>query len=117
MTASYPVGDACADVVAYSATLRARTASWETAHQAVSRAHKPSNAAGAGCAVGPSWSRHRPMASCTSVSSGLPPIDHDARAVSRVNYLDSICVKHPQIRYGPGPLRRYGMFRIPTVCT
>ena len=56
MTASYPVGDACADVVAYGAMLRARTAWWETAHEAVSRAHKPSNAAGADCAVGPSRS-------------------------------------------------------------
>jgi hypothetical protein len=44
MTASYPVGDACADVVAHGATLRARTASWE----------KPGNVAGADSAVGSS---------------------------------------------------------------
>ena len=46
MTASYPVGDACRDVVASGATLRARTASWENAHEAVSRAPKPGNVAG-----------------------------------------------------------------------
>jgi putative N-acetylmannosamine-6-phosphate epimerase len=56
MTVSYPVGDACADVVAHGATLRARTASWDTVPEAVSRAHKPSSAAGADCAVGSNWS-------------------------------------------------------------
>ncbi len=56
MTASYPVGDACRGVVASGATLRARTASWETAHEAVSRAPKPGNVAGTDSAVGSSGS-------------------------------------------------------------
>jgi hypothetical protein len=70
------------------------------------------------------------MASCTSVFTGVPPIagvdmlaievpaacGHTVRAAPRANYFDSICVKHPQIRYGTGPLRGYGVFRIPTVC-
>lgn len=54
MTASYPMGGACRDVVASRATLRARTAAWETAHEALSRAPKPGNLAGADSAVGSS---------------------------------------------------------------
>ena len=56
MTASYPVGDVCRYVVASDATLRARTASWETAHEAAYWAPKPGNVAGADSAVGSSWS-------------------------------------------------------------
>jgi hypothetical protein len=56
MTASYLMGDACRDVVACGATLRARTASWETACEAVSRAPKPGNVAGTDSAVGSSGS-------------------------------------------------------------
>ena len=56
MTANYPMGDACRDVVASGATLRARTASRETAHEAAYWAPKPGNVAGADSAVGSSWS-------------------------------------------------------------
>ena len=42
MTVSYPIGGACADVVASGATLRG--------------APKPSKAAGVDCAVGSRWS-------------------------------------------------------------
>ena len=56
MTANYPMGDACRDVVASGATLRGRTASLGN----------PVNVAG------PSWGSHRRMASCTSVFTGHP---------------------------------------------
>jgi hypothetical protein len=54
MTGSYPVGDACGDAVACGAMLGARTASWRTAREAVSRAPKPGNLAGTDSSVGSS---------------------------------------------------------------
>jgi len=70
MTVSYPVGDACGEVVARGATLRAQTA----------RLGKPVNVAG------PSWGSHRPMASCTSVFTGHPRLQRGSG--TRADYLE-----------------------------
>ena len=56
MTASYPVGECCGDVVAAGATLGALSASRETARRAVCSPPKPGNVAGTDSAVDSSWS-------------------------------------------------------------